>query len=260
MPKKVKKGDIERWKKLRHEGLTYGEIAKETSWSRQKIASELKKFEPKPPEAPQMPESNFQRFINVAGSIVQRKCTKRAEGYCKEMEFLSSDWAIEDFKKIFGDFVLVERKGKSYLRPKVPFWLCFICGQRKEIDAKIAELDGKIVNKDARMKNSLRMARKEIVDVQRELLEKINKTGADLRKQLFEELNNVKVEIGELKQNLNGPVEAAKIMRMYGLTIREVCFSQYGTCRIPPSVWSRLGYKLPSPYFCAFCLARPNRR
>jgi hypothetical protein len=246
VPKKVKKEDIERWKKLRHEGLTYEEIAKETSWSRQKIASEIKKLEPKkPPEAPTLPASNFLSFINFAGGIVQRKCpNKTDEGYCDRLEFSAEDWNVSSFKSIFPEFVVVVRGKRSYLRPKCCPWLCYLCSQRMDTDARIAGVDGKIARMDSRLTISLSEARGEKNRLREELLERIDYVGTDLQK---------------FQQNLKNPIEGLKLVRMIGSTIYEACVRQYGQCELfPPRLGSLLEIEPLIPYMCVFCKVRFN--
>lgn len=253
MPRRLTRSEIEIWKKLRkEEGLTYEEIGKQRGWSRQVVARELGKLEPKKStELPAIPASDLLSFINLAGGITQRKCLRKGkEGYCQEMEFPASDWTIADFKRIFPEFVVVERKDGSYLRPKAPNWFCYICGRRMETDTKIA-----------RLKNSLGETRSEGYKVREELLVKIDKTGADIQRGLLERINKIESELQDVKHKSEEPIEAARQMRIFGSAIREICFQQHGRCEIgTPRLWSLFGEKLPSPYMCALCLAPLRRR
>ena len=159
MPKKIKKDEIELWRKMRADGLSLEEIGKRTGYTRQTIAKHIE--EPAKPKAKLEPEAHkIFSLLNPLGKIAQRRCPhgkKIKEGYCEHAEFPKEDWTFSEFEKLFPNQKVVVRGEKEYLRPKIEPWFCYFCepmkamkqirremmeeaNQRKKLDAKLEAL------------------------------------------------------------------------------------------------------------------------
>jgi hypothetical protein len=239
MPKKVKKEDIEQWKKLRGEGLTYEEIAEETSWSRQKVAQELKKLEPKkPPEIPAVPTQDPLSYLNAMGNILRRKCPlgkRMRDGYCERAEFPAEDWELLEFKKVFSsDFIMVERGGRRYLRPRVPLWYCYECAGIRLAEDEIAKVKGSLKQKSSELDVAMERTRRDLLN----------------------HVDNVRSEISRETKRLNRRSRVVEdelnTLTTHGLYYQSTCakVDMFGCC----TVWHK-NRKLitPTPLRCATC-------
>jgi hypothetical protein len=149
MPKKIPIAVMQKWRELRSQGYSCEKVGEITGgYSRRTVEkyTQEPKEEKKKAEAGG-PDGSVFLYLQRWGELLLHRCPyakQMKDGYCPQAEFPADEWSVELSKKIFPDIVIKEKRGKEFIRPKVPPWYCAFCGLIKSVEGKVAEADGKM--------------------------------------------------------------------------------------------------------------------